>query len=247
MLEVIERKTKAVPASVTAVERFVTRVWEHPLVDEATRQHRLRGRLRFNEWIKNTGVDKDNCIAFPVGSFVWITNEESDYDLILITNPAFHRWLHQDSQAAYALRGLHFIDILKYRIIDMSRWSHFSRLLLTPDEYVFGNTDIARKLRLSSLRDLRGYGKCLIDEMFNIHYRYWDRSNDYGGGKRRRRFDANLEIRARQSRCPARWKEAFLDARKQLQVPTFEQFQEALTYTGGALHINPRYAALGIR
>lgn len=57
--------------SVFEVRKFVTTVWNNPLLDQETIQFRDRAREGLVEFLRRSKIDPENVIAIPYGSILW--------------------------------------------------------------------------------------------------------------------------------------------------------------------------------
>src|ERR1700733_11725361 len=79
-------ETEVTPESVVdthALNRFVTRIWEHPLVTDFTRQKRTEAFSAAD----NIAGSERGMLLVPVGSSIWVSGEHSDVDFILLHSP----------------------------------------------------------------------------------------------------------------------------------------------------------------
>jgi hypothetical protein len=250
------------PSPLYQVREFVTRVWEHPLLDEQTRRHRYEAKGKLSNVLNDLGFTNDDFIAVPVGSLLWSVDEQSDYD---------YQLLFSNLETKERYRKLHLDTFLEQRNIQVIgnptyanteekiilSDSHFADLLLTPDEYLSGNIQLAGKLRQSILglyseADYLYYWDRVVVPLFDGGYRYWELSTDKVIEKpvkesRFTRFNIALAKRSQQSRVPSRYHGAFRYARDKLKLPSLKTYTEAMRESNGSLHIHPQFIAQGIR
>ncbi|MFZ2202582.1 MAG: hypothetical protein WAV56_04285 [Microgenomates group bacterium] len=128
---------------VDEIRRFVTRVWEHPLVDEVTRRHRKQAKQKLSDILQKHGFDKESFITVPVGSLVWATDEQSDYDYQLIFRS------NEDSENAYAIfkKDQLWEELKREKVNVVANFpcsadfyienaAHCANFFFTPDEYI---------------------------------------------------------------------------------------------------------------
>lgn len=272
-------------SSVQAVEKFITRVWEHPLLDGKTRQHRQNALAALPPFMENHNIDASEYIGIPYGSFLWITDQESDFDFDIIK---FDQLSHPDdkfTKAEIAARKntdskLHLFDIKGIDEDSPDLFLNNSKLLffllLTPDEYLLGNIEKAHELRLKAIDQIaaepnnvnlywdqqlpEGESAGMIQTIFEAYFKGWSQhtfttrvgliAGEKKGRdktrasyeKRKARFEQNLAERSAQAYNP-QWSKHFLQAFQEISVPPFSVYAEALRQTGGAIHINSKFAA----
>src|SRR5260221_13438975 len=87
-------------AALQEVEKFITRIWEHPLLDEQTRQHRQHGKEVLTKFMYDYGSASsypDKYFGVPFGSTRMITEKGSDYDFDLYVTQEHQRALMYSS------------------------------------------------------------------------------------------------------------------------------------------------------
>ncbi|SRR5258708_1164264 len=283
-IETLERKLFALDAKVSQeenvspkedVERFVTRVWEHPLVDDITRKRREEGKRAFSTVLQERGLNQANYIGIPVGGIVWLATENSDVDFIPIA---------KDKEAADALEavrkkeishrygaGKDILSISKEgeipcdieiffgdsnkpiptaEAINEDTLSSFEKLLFTPNEYIAGEEELADTLRLALINNAYAKQQLEIGLSWGFYnYVHWKDNINIKLGenprKREERFSDALENRAQQSHSPGAYKKKFNESLELIKPPSFSVFQQALQETNGNLSINQRFAAQG--
>ncbi|MCA9371909.1 hypothetical protein KC726_03345 [Candidatus Woesebacteria bacterium] len=151
------------------LQKYVTNMWMHPLVDEALIRHREKGKERVEELIKEMNLQGVPYVAFLVGSSLWSTNlpeeEESDYDTVFFFQPdkdnpreiAPKKHLTQlaikqrerfyyysiDAVSSSTMSDLSNLDALPVEDLNS-----LGLLLFVPDELVIGSKELAADLRV---------------------------------------------------------------------------------------------------
>lgn len=236
------------------VESFVTKIWQHPLLDERTIEHRKNGLDEMNKLLQENNLE--DSFAVLVGSSIWITTEKSDWDFILYqTNP--------DTTTHIDVKNPN-INIIERRSVQQSAVFEFEKhfdLLVTPDEYIAGNVNLARRVRhliLSKLvldgHSLEGWkgkqNQARFDNYFRDVIRGWYAFLDYDHNKaeeRTNRVKRHLEERAKLSNMsPEKYYMEFNAALNRIKPPDINTFCDAMQYTKGALNIDVRKSAQNI-
>lgn len=265
----------------TEVGAFVTGLWEHPLRDKPTKDLRASWKTHIEDALNLQGISPDTYVATPFGSIMRIATEQSDYDFDLIVARPTDEAIANNLQLITLDDRTHRLKkiLLKQALIrnKLESWemefedsiyypqSHiiFS-LFITPDEYIAGNKDLAKQMRLKAVTFMSGlspedteefwdnndsYTKTIYKEM----YKYWEQHDlekinplpDYVPVLER--FNRNLELRAQQEPDPEAWKAKYLAERDARQLPSFDTYRQALQATGGAIKILPDYIERGIQ
>lgn len=255
---------------VDEVRQFITRVWEHPLIDEVTRRHRERAKQKLSNILQKYGINRGSFITVPVGSLIWATDEQSDYDYQLIFGS------REDSTNFYAiLKKSQLQEELKRDKVSIvanfpcsgdyyiENPAHCANFFFTPDEYIGGNINLTRKLRLEAVQrmDRDNYSQedweFVVGSRFDIFFRKWDDlsvhlSWHYKDKKedierdRTRRIDERLKLRASQTHRPKSYIKVFKRLRSEIKIPTFKTYSRAINSTHGFLNLVQRFEAIGI-
>lgn len=250
----IENREASVDPLVT-VRKFVTRVWEHPLVTDTTRIARANGKAKVSRLMEQHGIAQDRYFALPVGNAEWIARKESDHDTIVFTS---------DQDAADKIRAIPsantgLVDIITADSILRLPHIHENwpyNVLYIPDDYIVGNIDLARHVRryLTDSRDseTRHRFQLYAPGLFRTFFRDWkanewyENSNSLTSNKRSERFDKALEVRSQQTHVPAVWKRVFLKNLALMESPDFSTYSAAMKISNGALALSERWRAQGI-
>jgi hypothetical protein len=264
-------KAEILQSPLIQVREFVTRVWEHPLVDQPTRNHRKEAGITLADELKAFEYSDDDFLILPVGSVIWTTDDQSDFDYVLIMrNNDLEKqawedihYFRKDLEVQVVL-GAESIDTMPLSMHDQQKIAFenieivdFTNLFLIPDEYLTGNMQLGYDLRLSVLQRLnRSTWEESTREMFDSAYRNWDRvdiSQDVVPKARKKgernqaaRIERQLQRRAQQTHTPDRYSEAFKKARESIQVPSYEMYVAAMKESKGRLSLLPHFSAQGI-
>lgn len=228
------------------VRKFVTKVWEHPLVTRQTLDHRMRFKPEVHGLMERYGIQRDQYCAMAGGSLTWITTQESDFDAVVIT---------KDQKTADMIAAIPGKDMGEVDIVasdSATRLPHINEnwpynLFLVPDEYIGGDLMFARNLRreLTSRFDyaLRNRFEQYMKSLFFYFYKQWHISQWYQNAnpltskKRQKRFNAALEVRSAETHVPEEWKQAFLNNLQSLHPPDFETYANAMKKSNGELSL----------
>lgn len=246
-----QRQSALVPENI--VSKFVTRVWENPLVSEKTLLHRASGYERMKDLSSQLGISAGSFIGIPVGSTIWVPDGESDFDFVVITDDKKLRRILIDNQII--VHDCHRVDIHDVTVFNgFGGYSYGSaiQLMFTPDEYIFGNRSLAQSVRVSIVQDpnFEKQWNGWVKDLFTIFYLGWP--SDVNNHKisatgenrdRKKRFEYQLEMRAQQTRDPEAWKRGFLKAMNSIAFPDPSTFEQAMLNTSGRLNLDQRYKA----
>ena len=220
--------------------------------------------------LQKHGFDKESFITVPVGSLVWATDEQSDYDYQLIFRS------NEDSENAYAIfkKDQLWEELKREKVNVVANFpcsadfyienaAHCANFFFTPDEYIGGNIDLAKELRLKTIQrmDRDNYSQedwaFVVGSRFDIFFRKWDdlsvhlswRYKDKKEDVKRdrtRRIKERLKLRANQTHRPKSYIEAFRRSRNEMRIPSFETYSRAMNSTHGSLNLVQRFEAMGI-
>jgi len=257
---------KSILSPSMALRAFVTRIWEHPLVDIETRRHRLEAKTKLISVIEANSFNPEKFVTVPVGSIVWNTNENSDYDYLVCASSRLDAiWL--DNKCSGYREPLHTdLENENIQLIDKVQYAghknkpmDFVNLLFTPDEYLGGNIEIAKKIRLECIEymELENWSETEwrenISKRFEIFFSKWDdvsskdvlkyKGNKYGDNSRDQRIKKVLQKRAEESRAPRKYIEAFNKVRGEMTIPTMKSYVDAIRATNGSLNLSDQYRA----
>lgn len=267
------------------VEKFVTRIWEHPLVDQRTQEYREKGIPAIEGLMMRKGIKPEDFIAIPYGSVRWSvksskegkgTKEPSDFDVFLI-----FRDEETESLAVRTYGGLLFRDCRfsfggSRTLTEIETHKDLSpfmpgnvtqlevNLLLTPDDYIAGNLELARQLRVNAVKyfkdnfylefffekDFKNWPDVPMHNLDDIGYvnletkpSHWYRHRVKG---RRERFFSRLSERSKASHDPEAYIKSFIKSYRAINPPNFSTFRDGILSSGGSLSIDSRYSAHGI-
>lgn len=257
-------------AALFEVERFLTRVWMHPLLDSVTVEKRRAGLAAIAQEMQELAVE--DYAAVMVGGALWKTTTESDVDFVVFVKDATKPPLVMISRLDY-IESLK-VDTLacrtalrvwqpgQRRFVGYDVGQYGGDILLTPDEFIAGDLEFARELRLGMMEYLRSVGgkgkwQRYIEDWFDTNYRRWSEETvprREGSGRqikgadasRQGRYNRALEARSKQSGNPEKWQAAFEKAKQDLKVPGFETYASAIWANGGELTLRPQYVSQGI-
>jgi len=255
----------------TQVRKFVTRVWEHPLVTESIREHRRNSIILIESALEIWGINKGDYIALPVGSALWAVNRDSDFDCVIFTKDEQTKIdVYMAKKDLWMYRNCNVIGVFKeddienpeHYIDSMLRCSAFG-LLFVPDDYIAGSSDVlAPRMRIALLSYLRtndpkGELWEKVKEHFNFYYRNWaenrppyDRNQDGSLKNRQQRIGPLLEHRSRsltkQERKEGARDKGEKEEKKNRAELWKEKFQDALN-SFKIPDFNTYYQAMGER
>lgn len=154
-------------------------VWEHQLVDQATKEARIRFKSQIMSFMQTCEFGSSYA-AIPLGSLHSLVDPYSDFDFALfIPDSVPLAWNSAQSKNEALERKL---DIRMFSLV-FNKFNYpkgdfpdlAAALLFCPDEYVGGNIDIARNLRVTTVTicDSAPYVWKYICDRFNIHVKSW--------------------------------------------------------------------------
>lgn len=237
------------------VQRFVTKIWIHPLLDNATLDHRKKGREKILRFAERAGVYPEDFFAIPIGSCVWVADSHSDHDVILVGASAnVSNKLHSQEELATLVYKVEPHLIIKQNQVPDSIVATLTSLI-TPNDYIIGSTFLADKARLaictlpddsSQIYSWDPQSSPSRKLFYNFYLNWRNLADDLelkvcrAGRSRYERFNYALEERAKLARNPKVWKNAFLNNLNQFQLPNLADFKQALIYSKGGLTLDSR-------
>ena len=233
----------------TEVLNFLRRIWFHPLLDEATKKHREGFPKKFGEWCEAYGIETQQVFAVLVGSSQWVCAKGSDHDFFLYGMPKIiDRIIHPSSFEAEVKEAripskIHAIAAVSLGSAP-STYFEVAPLLLTPDNFVAGNLNLAAELR----RVVLGSEKpdwLTVKFYYDKYMRGWPRlvAGPKSYERRFQRFNRALDNRAKEvakrtkEGVKTRYVEAFKRSLENLKLPSVEVYKEAISQTGGYLSL----------
>lgn len=239
------------------IRKFVTRVWENPLIDEPTRKMRHDGLQKAAGIIRNESFSDQDYAGFLVGGLRYGEGDYTDIDVLFYTtNPALKKSLtrYQGMTAGILLqRGIDPIRIVDPRetspeIRPLEALAYLS-FLTTPDEYVIGNLDKAKSARMAVVDLVNGFPKWWIEmerQFQGSFINYFRGLSTYSASDRRmKKVLPLIEKRAKLSKIPD-YSTAFIKALDKFKLSSFETFKLGLEATDGELKMIEAYRAQGI-
>jgi len=230
------------------VEKLVTRMWEHPLVDDRMRENRKRGKILLQKVIANSDLADSKYIGIPVGSAMWVVDQDSDHDFNLVTSEEnrgkYDKLLFQYGHGSEDKKFP--VDIFTARYdYDLVK-TPSPALLFTPDEYIVGDLEFIHSLRLRIIDAIESSGEKAWSPDFLAQW--WSMTKNWPQihGKRKERFDFAVSNRSQQTNRPSKWEAAYRHRVFNFQLPSFEDYASAIKQTNGALRINPRFVTRGM-
>lgn len=231
---------------------FHQRAWHHRLVDEKTVEHRRQFPEKFAAWCRPWGLKPNSLVAVLCGSSQWSTNHRgfgsgSDWDFILygpnkVLEPyqarrARERFWNSHAEQIYDDWEIHPEAI--WNDSELTTVSPLAPLLLTPDNFIAGNLELAHEYRrrLLGLTDpspdeLQGYFDKYMKGWPNVT---WPKSRT---GNRRERFEKALEVAAKSAghgipKVEEKFGEKFSERMEGFEPPSLETFRRAVVATSG--------------
>lgn len=248
------------------VEKFTTQIWQHPLLTQQTQRNRMLGKSYLEERYQN----QEGLLFIPVGSCIWISDEESDVDYVRLHKPQLLPSIIEqtvvDINEAHhnPVDGMPSLHLASYYPIpsQLNFEEHFpylSLLYMTPDEYIVGDHNWLHNLRIQALDqrnydgqetrhifDFSGAISATIKEKF-FKLKSWPGKHfaqEYA--THYPRFMNALAMRSQASNFPDTYPQEFYEQLTSLKPPLHETYHRAMQQSGGRLHLQPRYAARGI-
>ena len=248
------------------VIRLLDRVWIHPLLTEDTVAHRAQFPAQFEEYCRQRRLDSTQVCAIPVGSSLWIVSSEgqSDWDMLMYTNDLDFRDEYINQHLQRMRRECP--DLPDNRLLSLTdedpdskcqsfgiaaigdrNLKKFVPLLLTPDNFIAGNVEIARELRQYLLSQVHpsqdGELEKAIQEQFETYMKSWPDADFSGQSKRYPRYLEALGNKAKNTRghhITRTWA-LFKKNLDEIQPPTATEFRQLLTQTNGSLVLPHTY------
>jgi hypothetical protein len=254
-MDTIEQE-KYTEDSLLQVRKFVTKVWEHPLLTEATRHHRQELKKMVDDLMKKNGISKEQYIGLPVGGSTWISRGiGDDFDVILFgENEEVVRKIEEITPNQTGDVDIITFGSAKHIHNINENWPY--NIFYIPDEYIVGNLQIAQEVRKSLTGQLHPDNRERFDryapQLFNTFFRDWNKDlwyknqNPISAGKRAERFNIALESRSLQSHSPDKWKSVFIHNVNTITSPDFTTFSRAMKISNGTLTLLNNQKAQGI-
>ena len=252
--------------AVATIRKFVTRIWENPLIDEATRKTRRDGLNKANDIIRNLNVSDSDYAGFLVGGLRWGESQGGDIDILFYVpkNTLESNFIRYQGKVGLTLMNqdvdpVRVISPKKEPLTEIKPAEAFAYLnfLTTPDEYVIGSKTLAKAARLEAVR-LAEKNPKFWEEVgrqftgwFINYFRAPDITQDdqspvYKSAKNRlEKVMPRIEKRARRSKI-SDYQEAFIKSLDNFKLPSLETFKLGLEATGGELRMIETYKAQGI-
>lgn len=236
------------PPSVYEVRKFVTNIWNNPLVDEKTLAFREQSRAKLVKFFQDNNISFEDFIAIPYGSILWTIDDESDADYMLIVRSferaidlrPYNNFLNENKLSVHTAADIDYL-------INLPDYKTLLSLIITPDEYLIGNTHLAAELRKTGVNNAldpfrRDFAEARMDITFQTGYQNW-RDLDHMRPEttrqahrlRQSRYNAALNKRAAQTHAPERWKAAFEKALHDTWLPDLQVFADCFNFTEGQL------------
>jgi hypothetical protein len=246
----IEEKKPDGEVEYQEISRFVTELWEHPLVDQDTKKHRDDFARTSASFFEKYDINPEDAVIIPVGSTLGIATNHSDFDCIMVFQDGVE--IPEKLQPNVAVRE----EVEKVQVVgsimtesDVMEYSMGNAqtmvFLITPDDYIFGNKDLAARMRIkvakeSTDQQIVDYLEKNVKDRFDV-----DRLTNQRD-KRVRRMDKNLELRSNQAKMPGEtYKTAFKEAVRGFKPPNMSIFRKGLECSEGKLTIDSSYVATG--
>lgn len=195
--------------SLRRVQTFLRAIWHHPFLDNQTLAFRHSFPAYFAHFCEVWHLDPSRTVAAPAGSARWLTDPEggSDYDFIFYTDHAnlttwkkhYGQRFRQGMDLTPKMHPVESLD--ETSLMDTTMTAQF---LLTPDNFMIGRLDLARKVRLAALtrpdhfipHPYYPHHPNPLYGGFYSHFYYWPRE---GKGKTRVEYQAQLRARGDES------------------------------------------------
>ncbi|MEK7588011.1 MAG: hypothetical protein AAB457_04300, partial [Patescibacteria group bacterium] len=253
--------------AIAELQQFITNVWQHPLLTQMTIGHRKLGAELFLSFLKKNNIDPNNYVAIPVGSSVWITEDTSDHDFIVIARTENDRRILKNLNLGMLPDDISFLDTIVAQDIATDDSTKYSLIpiLFTPDEYIAGSVAFAQNIRTFLITSMQISNTEItpeiqitpemwnqnIQEIFTKYYREWaygiDEFRASNETKRIQRLKMALAKRAKQSKMgEEEYMKQFVLALSAIHPPALDVFIDALTQTRGKLILDSQLKIQGI-
>lgn len=272
--ETIENKQEKTPS------QFLSQIYgnERLETDEAKEFHRVTLPEGIKRWAEANNLTEEEYFVIPVGSAHTLPDSKSDLDLVVILNTEDESIEDEDDYGKvnmasadigekgkvpigimWADKSSAFRKLRKERgpssvrtHTDILRVPLAADLLFTPDELIYGNKELAQKMRLEALEyleectgDINDTWENGVVKNFKKHILGWHEKVD--GNKpfyrnRGRRLNSLLErerkrLNERKEGLGDKWKQAFKEYIETVEVPSFSTFKKSLVASNGELSI----------
>lgn len=229
------------------IDSFVRPIWYHELLTDDTRKYRELTSESLKFVLSDNQISLDSVIAIPTGGSRWaLTGEDPvHYQFLFLDQAPDLDDLDASFRAQYVVpRDWMSIDDA---LAHLDESNALKALMLTPDEFVVGNLERARELRLEALKLGGKNWWRSVEEYVEKKVNTWGKrkhENDTG----KRRFEAALHRMLSSQNDPEEWRAGFLERLKSRRTPSFVDYSTALESLGGAISCpenrNPAPAAV---
>jgi hypothetical protein len=235
-------------SSVYQVRKFVTNIWNNPLLDRKTVEFRDRAREKLIEFFKRSDIKLEGIIAIPYGSMLWDIDDKSDADFKLVLEKGISLAnMDIDFLGENNLSISSPIPTPLY-LIDGHDIATLLNLIITPDAYLVGNIKLAREIRKTALNNIKekyilpDFAQEIMNAEFEIFYKNWkdlDHTRTVTAKEssraRQPRFERKLDQRANQTYTPQKWKGAYKRALDNMHLPDMQTLIDCFNETNGQL------------
>lgn len=232
---------------VVAYQNFLSKIWNHSLVDKKTEKFREEFKPKIQEFFSKHGMNT-GYIAVPVGSVHSLADSQSDMDIILfLDDKLISMWnsrIISDEEFKEAKIDIRMVSTMfnkwnypKGDIIDLA-----FAIMLCPDEFVAGDIERLRELRLvvaDIMSEEKQYWK-YMDDRLEMSIRTWHEENTpipfmpNKGPKVEGRVSRLDRVKATAGQQEEKYN-AWITSRKQLERFPMETMIKAVRVNRGAL------------
>lgn len=201
------------------IERFLTRMWYHPLLTEETIAHREKAESVLRETInREANLSDEHYCGMIVGSAVAVVGPRSDFDYAILgdgpwvtqlknlrrlpSGELVHASCTHDAQGPLWVRDR--IDEINDTPERESVNGVLVNSFLVPDDFAIGRLDLLHSLRRYVVKEIKTNSsfrtafEANLKGLFDYRFKYWnDPDKDT---KRTRRWDQRLDERAKFTR-----------------------------------------------
>ncbi len=219
------------------IDSFVRPIWYHELLTDETKELLAQSRQDLKNILHKGHIDIDNMIAVPSGGARWRLSKQDPTNYQFL----FDGDIPPRDELRHEFNGLWILprewDSVGHAMKHQDRSNALKALMITPDQLVVGNMELARRLRLEALK--KGgevWWNDGVAEYVKKKVNKWGTPKDEADISKIR-FERALRDRMSRESNPEVWRENFLidlESRND-SIPAFSEYSLALEQLGGAI------------
>jgi len=218
------------------IDSFVRPIWYHELLTDQTRSLREQAKNGVEDVLVGNHIGLDSVIAIPTGGSRWTLegNDPIHYQFLFLEDiPPLDDVRHALNDNWILPRDW---DSSERAISHLERSNALKALMITPDNFVVGNVEKARELRLKALKKGgKGWWHDGVTDYVDKKVNIWGKpKSDLDMGKLR--FRRALDQRLAGESSPKEWEKGFFERLKNRKTPPYSDYSHALEQLGGAIN-----------